>query len=71
MPMSPAPTKLAPAEETAGQDSLILVIVAAYTASFIAVGLAVDGPGDAIRGIAAIVTSRDTLLTDYFGIAGI
>jgi len=69
--MSRPPITVSPAEKPPGQDSLILVIVAAYAAMFIVVGLAIDGPGDAIRGIAAIVTSRDTLLTDYFGIAGI
>lgn len=53
------------------QDSLVLAIVAIYAAAFIALGLAMDGPGEAVRGIAAILTSRDTLLTDYFGIAGV
>jgi len=53
------------------QDSLILAIVAIYAASFIVLGLAMDGPEVVVRGIAAILTSRDTLLTDYFGIAGV
>lgn len=53
------------------QDSLILAIVAIYAASFIVLGLAMDGPEVVVRGIAAILSSRDTLLTDYFGIAGV
>jgi hypothetical protein len=53
------------------QDGLILGIVAAYAAAFIVVGLAMDGPREVVHGIAAILLSRDTLLTDYFGIAGI
>jgi hypothetical protein len=56
----------APASERA-----ILLIVAAYAAVFVAFGLAVDGPAGVARGLAAIIISRDTLLTDYFGIGGI
>ena len=53
------------------QDRLILLIVAAYAAAFIVVGQAIDGPEAAAHGIARILTSRDTLFTDYFGIAGV
>ena len=52
-------------------DRAILLIVAAYAAAFVAFGLAVDGPAAVARGLVAITTSRDTLLTDYFGIGGI
>ena len=52
-------------------DRAILLIVAAYAAVFVAFGLAVDGPAAVVRGLAAILTSPDTLLTDYFGIGGI
>src|SRR5512134_511878 len=52
-------------------DRAILLIVAAYAAVFVAFGLAVDGPAAVARGLVAIITSRDTLLTDYFGIGGI
>ena len=52
-------------------DRTILLIVAAYAASFVAFGLAVDGPAAVARGLVAITTSRDTLLTDYFGVGGI
>ena len=38
---------------------------------FVAFGLAVDGPAAVARGLAKILTSRDTLLTDYFGVGGI
>jgi hypothetical protein len=53
------------------QDNLILLIVAAYAAAFVGFGLIVDGPTHVVRGLAAILTSRDTLLTDYFGVGGI
>jgi hypothetical protein len=52
-------------------DRTILLVVAAYAAAFVGFGLAVDGPAAVARGLAAILTSRDTLLTDYFGIGGI
>ena len=52
-------------------DRTILLLVAAYAAAFILFGLAVDGPAAVARGLIAITTSRDTLLTDYFGIGGI
>lgn len=69
--MSRAPITCHPAAMNSSQDSLILAIVAAYASTFIVFGLAIDGPGEVVRGIAAILTTRDTLLTDYFGIAGI
>ena len=52
-------------------DRAILLIVAAYSSVFVAFGLAVDGPAAVARGLVAILMSRDTLLTDYFGIGGI
>jgi hypothetical protein len=52
-------------------ESFILRVVAAYAAAFVAFGLAVDGPAEVARGLFAILSSRDTLLTDYFGIGGI
>ena len=52
-------------------DRAILLVVAAYAVAFVAFGVAVDGPAAVARGLAAITTSRDTLLTDYFGIGGI
>jgi hypothetical protein len=51
-------------------DHLILGIVAAYACAFIAFGLLVDGPATVARGLLEIVTTRDALLTDYFGIGG-
>jgi len=52
-------------------DKYILFVVAAYAAAFVVFGFLVDSPGDIARGLVAITTSRDTLLTDYFGIGGI
>lgn len=53
------------------QDHLILAIVGGYAAAFVAFGVVLDGPADVARGLVAILTSRDTLLTDYFGVGGI
>jgi hypothetical protein len=52
-------------------DRTILLLVAGYAVAFVLFGLAVDGPAVVAKGLAAIITSRDTLLTDYFGIGGI
>jgi hypothetical protein len=52
-------------------DRVILRIVALYAAAFVVFGLAVDGPAAVARGLVTIVTTRDTLLTDYFGTGGI
>lgn len=51
-------------------DGLILGIVAAYAGAFVAFGLLVDGPQAVMRGMIEIVTTRDALLTDYFGVGG-
>ncbi len=59
---SPAPLPL--------PEHLILGIVAAYAAAFVAFGLLVDGPVTVMRGLIEIVTTRDALLTDYFGLGG-
>jgi hypothetical protein len=53
------------------QDILILAIVAGYAVAFILTGLAWADHKTVLNGITAILSSRDTLLTDYFGIAGI
>ena len=52
-------------------DSVILLVVALYAAAFVVFGFVVDTPAAIARGLLAIVTSRDTLLTDYFGVGGI
>jgi len=52
-------------------DRVILLVVCAYAAAFAAFGFAVDSPGQIGRGLWEIVTTRDALLTDYFGIGGI
>lgn len=53
------------------EDNLILLIVAGYAAAFVAFGFAVDTPSEILQGLVAILTSGDTLLTDYFGVGGI
>ena len=52
-------------------DGVLLCVVAAYAAAFVAFGLLVDAPADILRGLVAICVSRDTLLTDYFAVGGI
>lgn len=52
-------------------DQTILRIVAAFAASFVLFGFVVDTPAEILHGLIAICTSRDTLLTDYFGVGGI
>jgi hypothetical protein len=52
-------------------DHLILGVVAAYAAAFVVFGFLVQPPADVLRGLSAILTTRDALLTDYFGVGGI
>ena len=52
-------------------DNLILGVVAAYAAAFVVFGFLVQPPADVLRGLSAILTTRDALLTDYFGVGGI
>jgi hypothetical protein len=52
-------------------DRVILRAVCAYAAAFVAFGFIVDGPERVLHGLLSIVTTRDALLTDYFGIGGI
>lgn len=51
-------------------DSVVLGIVAAYAGAFVIFGLLLDGPVAVARGLIEIVTTRDALLTDYFGAGG-
>ena len=62
-PASPAPPAVS--------DQARLLLIAAAAVLFILFGLAVDGPGASIRGLGAIMTVRDTLITDYIGVGGI
>lgn len=52
-------------------ERTILLVVCGYAAAFVVFGLAVDGPAQVLRGLLEIVTTRDALLTDYFGTGGI
>ena len=58
-------------DEEPASGRLALQIVAAYAAAFVVFGFIVDSPADIAGGLAAILMSRDTLLTDYFGVGGI
>ena len=48
----------------------ILLIVSLFPLAFIAFGLFIDPPDAVLRGLAAILSSRDTLITDYIGLGG-
>jgi hypothetical protein len=48
----------------------LLLIMSLFPLVFIAFGLMVDSPETILRGLFAIVTSRDTLVTDYIGLGG-
>ena len=50
---------------------VILRVVCGYAAAFVVFGLVLDGPMAVLQGLREIVTTRDALLTDYFGIGGI
>ena len=52
-------------------DRTILSIVAAYAATFVLFGLMLQSPAALLGGLADIITTRDALLTDYFGVGGI
>ena len=47
------------------------MIVAAYAAAFVLFGAMLQSPVALFAGLADIVTTRDALLTDYFGVGGI
>ena len=52
-------------------EKIILLIIAGYAALFVVFGLLLSSPKEVVEGLVAITTTRDTLLTDYFGIGGI
>lgn len=66
---SPTNDASPPVREVA--DRLILLVIAGYAALFVVFGFLVSGPTAVFDGLVAITTSRDTLLTDYFGVGGI
>ena len=52
-------------------DHVALRVVCLYAAAFVAFGFIVDGPERVLHGLLQILTTRDALLTDYFGVGGI
>ncbi len=52
-------------------NSKLLGIVALFPLAFIATALVLQSPRELIEGLANILTSRDTLITDYMGLGGI
>ncbi len=62
-------TPTAPVQEV--PEKIILLIIAGYAAIFVVFGFLISSPKEIAEGLVAITTTRDTLLTDYFGIGGI
>ena len=60
-----------PAGSATVSDQGVLLIVAGYAVAFAVFGLAVSGPSESVQGLFEILTTRDALITDYFGIGGI
>ena len=48
----------------------LLLVLALFPAAFVLFGFIVDSPAAIFRGLVAILTSRDTLITDYIGLGG-
>jgi hypothetical protein len=51
-------------------DGVILLIVALCPLAFVCFGLLVASPREILDGMVSILTSRDTLITDYIGLGG-
>ena len=52
-------------------NNALLLILTLVPLAFIGIGFAVDRPDTIARGLVRILTSRDTLITDYIGLGGI
>lgn len=52
-------------------DDAVLLIIAAYAASFVLFGFLVSPPREIAQGLVKIIMARDTLITDYIGVGGI
>ena len=63
-------TEPGPSAEERASDRTALRVVAAYAACVVAAGLLIDSPAEVLRGLGAIILSRDTLVTDYIGVGG-
>jgi len=49
----------------------MLLLMAAFALAFVVAGLALDAPRDIAQGMQRILSSRDTLITDYMGQGGV
>jgi hypothetical protein len=68
--MSPADTTEPTIEAVPISRQRLLAIVAVFPLAFIAFGLLVDSPLVVWHGLIAILSARDTLITDYIGVGG-
>jgi len=59
-----------PISPVAYSNTVILRLLAICPVIFIVIGFCVSTPGDIYHGLWRILTSRDTLLTDYIGLGG-
>jgi Protein of unknown function (DUF1576) len=69
--MSPPDTVVDEIEPVPCSRHKLLAIVALFPLAFIAFGLAVEPPQLVWQGLIAILSARDTLITDYIGLGGI
>ena len=67
VPQAEADAGMAPV--TVSRDTTLLIL-AAFPLAFVVFGLLFDGLPAVWRGLLAIVSSRDTLITDYIGVGG-
>ena len=65
-PSSQAPSM----EPVALSRKQLLLVLALFPVAFVLFGFIVDSPAEIFRGLLAILTSRDTLITDYIGVGG-
>lgn len=56
--------------EDRASERRALLFIALHAAWFVAVGFLVDTPSNILQGLIRIVSSRDTLVTDYMGVGG-
>jgi hypothetical protein len=49
----------------------LLLMMAAFALAFVAAGFALESPLNIVQGLQHILSSRDTLITDYIGVGGV
>ena len=73
---SPSPAAMDPSSQAASVEPVVfsrnqlLLVLALFPVAFMLFAFSVDSPAAIFRGLVAILTSRDTLITDYIGVGG-